>query len=137
MLKGTKNLIVFAVAVLMLATVAWGRKFALTIAPTVPAAKGDIDVTADKNGNTQVDLKVENMANPSSLTPPATAYVIWFVEEGEQPHNQGELRISGNLKGDFKTTTSMKNFEVFGTAESDPMTKTPTGQRVFHATVQR
>ena len=121
---------------LTLTSTAWARKFVLTTSTVVPAARGEIDTKLDKNGNTQMDLKVENLAKPSSLTPPGTAYVVWLQQRGSEPQNAGILNVGDNLKGEIKAVTPMKNFEVFATVENDPMVKAPSGQQIFHATVQ-
>jgi hypothetical protein len=132
----------FSIAILTLValtctTAAWARKYTLTTSTAVPAAKGEIDTKTDKNGNTQIDLKVEHLAKATGLTPPGTAYVIWFQQAGSaDPQNEGQLQVGNNLKGQFKSVSPMKNFEVFATVETDPLVKMPTGQQIFHTTVQ-
>jgi hypothetical protein len=44
--------------------------------------------------------------------------------------------VDKNLKGEFKTTTRLENFEVFITAETDPTTKIPSGPVVLKGNVQ-
>ncbi|MGB2888473.1 MAG: anti-sigma factor [Candidatus Acidiferrales bacterium] len=137
MSKGASfSLSLLVAAALFMATAVWARKYTLTASKTVPAAKGEIETHRDKNGNTQVDLKVENLAKPSNLSPPGTTYIVWFQQQGSEPQSQGELKVGDNLKGEFKTTTRLQNFEVLVTAESDPQVKTPSGEVVLRATVQ-
>lgn len=112
------------------------KTFALTATKLVPAAAGQVNTTADKNNNTDVTIKTEHLAEPGMLTPPAASYVIWFQEQGAQPSNQGQLKIGKSLKGEFKTTTRLQNFDVFITAEPDPLTKTPTGETVLKTEVK-
>jgi hypothetical protein len=76
------------------------------------------------------------LAKPGKLTPPANAYVVWFQEQGSEPINQGQLKVSNKLKGEFKTTTRYQNFDVFITAETDPMAKVPSGQTVLTSKIQ-
>jgi hypothetical protein len=116
---------------------AYGKKFPMTASTVVPAARGRIDVGKDTNGNTKLKMEAEHLAEPGKLTPPRTAYVVWFQEKGADPMSQGQLRIDKNLKGNFQTGTPLKNFDVFVTAESDPSTKQPAGTEVFRATVQQ
>jgi hypothetical protein len=55
-----KPSVVLALAGLtVLTTVGSAKKFPLTAAESVPAARGEVDVGRDKNGNTKVELKVE------------------------------------------------------------------------------
>jgi hypothetical protein len=112
------------------------KTFPLTSSPSNPAASGKVDVKKDKNGNTGVTIKTEHLAKPGMLTPPASKYVIWFQERDQDPANQGELKVENSLKADFKTTTHLQNFDVFITAESDPLTKSPVGPTVLKTKVQ-
>ena len=116
---------------------AYGKKFPMTASTVVPAARGRIDVGKDTNGNTKLKMEAEHLAEPGKLTPPRTAYVVWFQEKGADAMSQGQLRIDKNLKGNFQTVPPLKNFDVFVTAESDPSTKQPAGTEVFRATVQQ
>jgi hypothetical protein len=135
--KTLRHFIPFVVISLLAPMLACARKFPLTATPVVPGAKGYVDVGQDKNGNTEVDLKVEFLAKPSSLTPPAETYIVWFRQEGSEPESQGQLKVDDNLRGEFKTTTNMKNFDVFVTAENERVPKAPTGPEVLRATIQK
>jgi hypothetical protein len=112
------------------------KTFPLTSSPTTPAASGKVEVKKDKNGNTTVEIFTEHLAQPGMLTPSATNYVVWFREEGGEPMNQGQLKVNKDLKAEFKTTTHNQNFEIFITAESDPLVKLPSGDGVLKAKVQ-
>ena len=116
---------------------AYGKKFPLTASTVVPGARGNVDVGKDSNGNTKVKLQAQHLAEPGKLTPPRTEYVVWFQEKGGEAQTQGRLRIDKNLKGSFETSTPLKNFDVFVTAESDPSTKQPVGTEVLRTTVQQ
>ena len=135
--KTLRHFIPFVLISLLVPMLAYARKFPLTATPVVPGAKGYVDVGQDKNGNTEVDLKVEFLAKPSSLTPPAETYIVWFRQQGSEPESQGQLKVDDNLRGEFKTTTNMKNFDVFVTAENERVPKAPTGPEVLRATIQK
>ena len=122
---------------MILPSAGYAKKFPLTAAASVPAARGEVDVGNDKNGNTKIEIKVEHLATPETLTPPKTAYVVWFQERGGEPQNQGLLKPGKDLKATFRSVTSMKTFDVLVTAESDPGTKSPTGTEVMRASVQQ
>ena len=134
--KTLRHFIPFVLISLLVPMLAYARKFPLTATPVVPGAKGYVDVGQDKNGNTEVDLKVEFLAKPSSLMPPAETYIVWFRQQGSEPESQGQLKVDDNLRGEFKTTTNMKNFDVFVTAENERVPKAPTGPEVLRATIQ-
>ena len=135
--KTLRQLILFGVIACLLPMLAYARKYPLTATPVVPGAKGYVDVGKDKNGNTEVELKVEFLPKPSSLTPPADTYAVWFRQQGSEPEAQGQLKVDDGLKGEFKTTTHMKNFDIVVTAETGHVPKTPTGPEVLRATIQQ
>jgi hypothetical protein len=125
-----------AVGFIALTSVATAKKYPLTADASVPAARGTVDVGRDKNGNTKVEIQVEHLAAPENLTPPRTAYVVWFQERGSEPLNQGVLKPNKSLKATFKSITPLKSFEVLVSAESDPNAKSPSGMNVMRASVQ-
>lgn len=121
---------------LLASSISYAKKYPLTADKSVPSARGQVDVGHDKNGNTKVEIEVEHLAMPENLTPPRTVYVVWFQERGGEALNQGTLKTGKNLKGEFKTVTQLKSFDVILTAETDTATKTPAGAEVMRATVQ-
>ena len=121
----------------LLCTIAYAaKKYPMTAASAVPGARAEVAIGQDKNGNTKLDMKVQGLANLENLTPRASAYVVWFQERGGNSENQGQLKMDKNLNAAFKTTTPLKSFDVFVTAEQDPRIKGPSGQEVLKATIQ-
>ncbi|MEP6717023.1 MAG: hypothetical protein ABJC09_15745 [Terriglobia bacterium] len=99
----------------------------------VPAATGTVKVTNDKNnGNMQFVLKVEHLAKPSALTPPATTYVVWVRARGGEALKQGALGVDKDLKGELRSVTVSKDFELFVTAEQSENATVPSGPEVLH-----
>ena len=123
-------------AVLALATVGLAKTYHMTSMTIVPGAAAEVNVANEKNGNIQVDVNVIHLAKPGMLTPAANTYVVWFEQEGSQPQNQGQLKIGDDLKGELKSTTTLNNFTVIITAETDSQTKFPSEQVVLRTTVQ-
>jgi len=103
----------------------------------VPAATGEVEVGHDKNKNTEIEIKVEHLAKPKDLTPPKTTYVVWIQSPTSNLQNAGQLTVSDDLKGEFKTVTPLPNFDVLITAEDNPDTVGPPGEVVLHASVSR
>jgi len=112
------------------------KRFPMTASSIVPAARGRIEIDADKNGNVRVNMTVAHLANPENLTPPASVYVVWLQDRGGNPENQGQLRVDKKLTASFKTVTPSKNFDLFVTAERDASAKAPSGAEVLRATIQ-
>lgn len=126
-----------AAAVLFAALAYPAKKFPLTAASIVPAAKGSVEVGKDRNGNTELTLKVEHLANPASLSPSQTNYVVWLQDKASEPENQGELKVNGNLEGNFRTVTPRRHFDLFVTGENDAAAKSPSGPEVLRTTLSR
>jgi hypothetical protein len=134
--KSFSAVLLFVLALLSSAALA-AKTFPLTSSQAVPGAAGKVEVKKDKNDNNEVTINTEHLAQPGMLTPPASTYVIWFQEQNGEPMNQGDLKVGKSLKSEFKATTHFTNFDVFVTAEGDPMTKSPSGQVVLRAKVQQ
>lgn len=122
--------------VLLPAAARAAKKFPMTANTAVPAARGDVEVNTDKNSNTHVKLTVDFLAEPASLTPPASAYVVWFQQNGSPAQNEGELKVNKNRKGSFETVAPFRNFDVFVTAEQSRSVQAPSGPQVLKTTVQ-
>jgi hypothetical protein len=121
----------------LLALPLFAEKFHLNPAGIVPAATGQVDVNRDNNGNTRMDVKVDHLALPASLSPSKTTYVVWAQGANTPPENLGELKVGDHLKGELKTTTAQRDFELLVTAENNPRTSTPTGPVVLQANIRQ
>ncbi len=128
---------VITLAIVSAALIYAAKKFPLTAASIVPAAKGSVEVGKDRNGNTELKLKVEHLANPTSLSPSRANYIVWLQDKGSGPENRGELKVNGKLEGTFRTVTPLKNFDVFVTGENDGTVKSPSGPEVLRTTVSK
>jgi hypothetical protein len=124
------------VALLFLNPFAQSKDFSLTASPSVPAAKGKVDVDKDQNGNRKVKLEVQHLAKPSTLTPAQAGYVVWIQARGKDAENKGQLRVNDKLDGKLETTTPYEAFDIFVTGEENPSVTAPAGPEVLRATVQ-
>ena len=131
------RLVSLAIALTLCCFSLMAKKFPLTAATTVPAARGDVEIGKDRNKNTEIKMKVEHLAKPENLTPPKSSYVVWLQEKGSDAENLGQLRLNKKLEGNFRSVTPRKNFDVFITAEQDAATKAPSGTEVMRATIQQ
>jgi hypothetical protein len=112
------------------------KKSPLTATSAVPAARGQVEVDKDKNGNIRLNIKVEHLANPQNLTPPGDVYVVWLQEKGGNPENQGQLKVDKNLTAKFETVTNLTSFDLFVTGERDQSVKAPGGTEVLRTSIQ-
>src|SRR5580765_3645497 len=102
------------------------KKYPFTANSIVPAARGNVGIDKDKNGNVRVRIEVEHLARPENLSPPAAAYIVWVQDKGEIAENHGVMKVDKNLNASFETTTQTKSFDLFVTGERDSGTKFPT-----------
>lgn len=135
--KASYVLVFIAVAMLALGVTAWAKTYAFQATSIVPGATGQVDAKADKTGgNTMVTIRVDHLARPTLLTPPANEYVVWIQPEDGSPQNQGVLQVGDNEKGDLKMTTTASKFKVMVTAETEPHPKSPSNRVVLQTEVQ-
>jgi opacity protein-like surface antigen len=112
------------------------KKVQMQTSSGMPAAEGKAVLEHDRNGNVEVKLTVHHLAKPENLSPAKQAYVVWVQPEGEQPVNEGALRVNDELKGEFRTRTPYKKFDIFVTAEDTPTATSPTGPEVMRQHMQ-
>jgi|SRR4051812_41597620 hypothetical protein len=112
------------------------KKWPLESAERVPAASGQISVATGDQGNNTVTVKVEHLARPSEAFPGTTTYVVWLVPSDDQrPQNVGALQVGSDLKGELKTQTPFRAFQIIVTAESEPNVTAPSGNRAMRAAI--
>jgi hypothetical protein len=110
----------------------------MTAGVDVPAATGTVKLAKDKdNGDTKVDIKVDHLARPSSLTPSADVYIVWIRPNGGETLKQGAIGVDKNLSGELKMETVSKDFDVFITAEQGDSAVFPSNVEVLRAHVSR
>jgi hypothetical protein len=132
------RLALFIAIVFLFATAAWPREDRLTNTGLAPAAQGKVITSTDRNGNTEVEVKVQHVATPQSLTPPRQTYLVWVQPRGQQAELLGAMRINGDsLEGSLKGTTRYKDFNVVVTAEDAATAEVPSDAVILKGTVER
>lgn len=112
------------------------KKYHMTSDASVPAAVGTVKVQKDKsNGNINLDVEVEHLARPSTLTPSADSYIVWIRPNGGEALKQGAIGVDGNLSGKLKVQTVSKDFDVFITAELSDNVTFPSNVEVLRTHV--
>jgi outer membrane protein OmpA-like peptidoglycan-associated protein len=82
----------------------------------MPQAQGEAKVEAN-TGVTNVETKILNMAQPSSLGTEFLTYVVWAVSPDGRTNNLGEIPVDKDGKGELDATTPFQTFSLFVTAE--------------------
>lgn len=114
-----------------------GKKYDMQANNSVPAASGTVTVKRNKNNkDTTLDIKVSNLASPSSLTPAEGTYIVWVKPNGDPPEKEGAIGVGNNLNGELKAVTTAKNFDVFITAEAGETVTQPSGPEVLKAHIK-
>jgi hypothetical protein len=126
-----------AVALFAIWPFSGGKDYHMTADPSVPAASGTVHAERDnQNGNTKLDIKVKHLARPSSLNPPATAYIVWVRPNGGDAVKQGSIGVdNNNLDGELHVVTVSKDFDVFITPEQSTTVTMPLSMEVLRAHV--
>jgi hypothetical protein len=135
-MRQAKTILLIVVTVL-LATAAWSREDKLKNTGMDPSAQGTIVTSTDRNGNTEVEVKVKHLAKPQKLVPPRQAYLVWVQPKGAQPELLGALRVNDDLEGSLKATTTQKDFEVLVTAEDTMNPQVPSSNVLLRGDVER
>jgi hypothetical protein len=113
-----------------------GKQYRMTASGNVPAAAGTVKAKIDKaNGNTNLDIKVSHLANPSRLSPPANVYVVWVRPRGGDATRQGAIGLDKNLNGELKVVTTLKDFDLFITAEQSENVTVPSNVEILRTHV--
>lgn len=108
------------------------KEYHMTSAVAVPAATGTVKAEKAKdNGNIKLDIRVNHLARPSSLTPSANNYLVWIRPNGGEAFKQGAIGVDKNLSGELKLETVSKDFDVFITAEQSDSVTAPSSVEVL------
>ena len=108
------------------------KEFRMTSGAGVPAAMGMVKAEKAKdNGNIKLDIKVDHLATPASLTPSASSYLVWIRPNGGEAFKQGAIGVDKNLSGELKLETVSKDFDVFITAEQSNSVTSPSSVEVL------
>lgn len=111
-----------------------GKTYHMSASNMVPAASGTVNAKTDHK-NVNLDIKVSHLAQPTSLVPADSVYIVWVRPAGEEAIKKGSIHVDGNLNGETKVETTSKNFEVLITAERSATVAVPLGPEVLHTHV--
>jgi outer membrane protein OmpA-like peptidoglycan-associated protein len=81
-----------------------------------PAAQGEAKVQA-KQGVTNIELKVSNMPQPTTLGTELLTYVLWAISPDGRSINLGEVLVDKQGQAQLKATTQLQTFSMIVTAE--------------------
>jgi hypothetical protein len=122
-----KSIVLFISSILLLFNlVGCAKKIPFQTSAQVPAARGNVTYSKDKNNNYEIKLEISYLAEPNRLQPPKAAYVVWLEsDQSSNPINLGQIVGTSKLKIKFETVSSSKPKRIFITAEDDPSIQYP------------
>jgi hypothetical protein len=82
-----------------------------------PAATGRVNADLDDNGNSWVELRLEHLALPGTLTPPRATYVVWAESQFGRQVLLGRLAVAENRSAEWEGTVPFEKFRMLVTAE--------------------
>ncbi len=131
----TATLIVAA----LLSNGACAKKVAFQNSSVVPAARGDVKVTRDKNNNYVIKIQLDNLAEVKRLQTAKDIYLVWMTTDQDSTKNIGQLIsktgfMSNKLNASFETVSPFKPKRIFITAETNPNAQVPGDQIVLSTT---
>ncbi|MFC0657293.1 hypothetical protein [Mongoliitalea lutea] len=122
----TNKIIQLSVFVLLLfALGACSKKYTFPVSTVTPSADGEVKVKKQKGGIYSFETAVENLADPTRLTPPKAHYIVWVQNEEGEFQNVGELELSRRSKAKLEGALTYKPIYFFVTAEDVKNTNVP------------
>jgi hypothetical protein len=117
----------------LLAATCGAATFELGRSSEIPAAEGKVKLRQTSNGNVEIKLAVKHLAPPARIEATSAVFVVWVrgLEAGAAPQNLGALRVSKNLSGKLRSTTSLRAFDFFITCEGSQTVTAPTSMELL------
>lgn len=127
------------VAVAIFFNGACAKKVAFQPSVVVPAARGDVKVSRDKNNNYVIKIDLVNLAEVNRLQTAKDVYLVWLTTDQDSIKNIGQLVsksgfMSHKLNASFETVSPFKPKRIFITAETNPNAQVPGDQIVLSTT---
>jgi hypothetical protein len=73
----------------------------------LPKVRGEANVES-RQGRTEIDAKMENLASPARFGREYLTYVLWAITPEGRPHNIAEIIPNGSDKASFRVTTDLQ-----------------------------
>lgn len=129
--KNIFRMLAFVFAAILVS--ACSKKVTFPVSDVVPAAEAVIKIDENSNDNYELELEVNNLAQPDRLTPSRRHYVVWMVTKQHGTINIGNLNVNRKNNAALKTSTAYKPIRVFITAEDDSQPVLPSTQVVLNS----
>jgi hypothetical protein len=124
------------VLILVVALTSCSKSIRFNKSVVVPSAVGSVTLGKDENGNRKVTMKVENLVDPSRLTPPRKMYIVWVQTKDNGNKSLGKLVsseawFSTERNAKFTSVLNYDPVRFFITAEDDADVSNPGSATVL------
>lgn len=96
---------------------ACATKFPFMPSSASPAAAGTVHAKLDDNGNSWVELELQHLALPGTLTPARTTYVVWAESQFGRQVLLGQIKIADDRSAEWEGTVPFDKFRMILSAE--------------------
>ena len=127
----TLHLVIAAAIALILSSCATTVKF--PVSQLAPAAEGSTKIKQDKNGNYNITVRVNYLADAERLNPPRSQYIVWVEKDDGSFQNIGILVSDRLNKAKLETTTPFPPYRILITAEDEGAVTWPGTQELFRS----
>ena len=108
---------VLVLAISLGGALACATKFPFLPSGTSPAAAGNVHASIDANGNSWVELELEHLALPGTLTPARSTYVVWAESQFGRQVLLGRIKVEDDRSASWEGTVPFEKFRMILTAE--------------------
>jgi hypothetical protein len=106
-----------ALAISLGGVLACATSFPFLPSSASPAAAGNVHAKIDDNGNSWVELELEHLALPGTLTPPRSTYVVWAESQFGRQVLLGRVKVEDDRSASWRGTVPFEKFRMILTAE--------------------
>ena len=107
------------------------NRFVFPTSEVLPGADAEVEVNKNDDNNYEIELEIENMAEPDRLTPARENYIVWMETENRGTVNLGNLGLNRKNNASLTTITPYKPIRIFITAEDGQNVHRPSTQVVL------
>mgnify|MGYP005750571635 CR=1 FL=1 len=130
-----KNLIIPIILLLLsvFALSSCSKSFTFPVSTLTPAADGEVILKKVKGSVYTFEVKVENLASPSRLTPSKSHYIVWAENDQGEYQNLGSMELSKKNVAKLEGALMYEPTYFFITAEDVINANWPGNQEIFRS----
>jgi len=98
-------------------TLACAANIAFRPSNASPDAAGAVHAKIDDNGNSWVELELQHLVPPATLTPPRATYVVWAESQFGRQVLLGQIKVANDRSASWEGTVPFEKFRMMLTAE--------------------